>query len=259
MAGVEKDQYDGFASLYDAIEELPQSSMYQELVEAALGDCSGKTVLDLGGGSGLHARKAVDRGAKIVDNVDISPGMLDMGKATESKLGREGRIRWFVGDMTKPLDHLPLERQYDIVMVNWTFDHAETIDELEMMWQNTADYTKKGGKLISIRMANPNAEAGKTGKYGCSFSDVGEIPGGLKYTYTAHVTPPFSCPATTMGESLSFEKSKLMAGRYGFDDFKKVPEVDMQVYKGDPQFWKVHADDPGMKLYNHLDIYKYIC
>ena len=113
MAGVEKDQYDALASMYDSIEELPQSAMYQELVQKALGDCKGSIVLDLGGGTGLHARNAVAKGARV-DVVDIAPEMLEVGKNIEAKMGRKDSIRWFFGDITKPLKDLP-ETEYDIV------------------------------------------------------------------------------------------------------------------------------------------------
>ena len=197
MAGIEKDQYDALAATYNAIEDLPQSALYQEDVKRALGDCTGKTVLDLGGGTGLHARNALALGAKLVDVVDISSAMLEIGKNMDVS---ETRLRWLVGDISKPLaeQDLALEDRYDITMVNWTFDHAETVAELEEMWRNTAAYTKRGGKLISIRMANPRATSAKDGKYGVSFSEIEEMEGGLKYVYTAHIDPPLSCPATTM-------------------------------------------------------------
>ena len=245
MTDIERDQYDNLAAIYDAIEELPQSILYQQQVASALGDCTGKTVLDLGGGTGLHARKAIELGAKLADVVDISPEMLKMGEATETKLNRKGRIRWHVGDMSEDLKDLPLEKEgYDIVMVNWTFDHAETDSMLEDMWGTTSSYTKSGGKLISIRMADPKAKAAEGGKYGASFANIKEIPGGLQYTYTAHIDPPLTCPATTMSASMSLEKAKEMAERFGFVDFQKVDVEGMEVVKKDPEFWKVYLEDP---------------
>ena len=160
----EREMYDNFAPQYEAIENLPGSTLYQQLVEHALGsDCSGLTVLDLGGGMGLHARKAIDRGAAFVDNVDNSPKMIEFGKAIDERLGRaKDRIRWFLGDISEPLERSaesPLDEDgYDIVMVNWTFEHAETMKELEAMWANSAAFCKPGGKFISIRMANPWAK-----------------------------------------------------------------------------------------------------
>jgi SAM-dependent methyltransferase len=51
-----------------------------------LGDCTGLKVLDVGGGSGLHARKAIDAGATVVDVVDISPEMMRAGQEIETSL-----------------------------------------------------------------------------------------------------------------------------------------------------------------------------
>ena len=204
MASTSPDYYSALAATYNAIEELPQSALYQEDVKRALQStphgCTGARILDLGGGTGLHARNALTLGAKLVDVVDISPAMLEIGRAMDPD---ESRLRWHVGDISNQLSSQSLSLSaelYDVVMVNWTFDHATTITELETMWENTAKYTKKGGKLISIRMANPRARAAEGGKYGVSFSEIEEMEdgAGLKYVYTAHIDPPLSCPGTSM-------------------------------------------------------------
>ena len=85
---------EGVSGLYAGIDSLPIGTLYQQQVEYALGsDCTGKTVLDLGGGLGLHARKAVDRGAAFVDNVDVSANMLATGKAIDVKTDGPGPRR----------------------------------------------------------------------------------------------------------------------------------------------------------------------
>ncbi len=83
--------------------DLPTSKLEAELILTALGDCTDRTVLDLGGGSGIHARKAVSSGSSVVDVVDISPEMMRIGQDAESNLGREDRIRWFQADATQPI------------------------------------------------------------------------------------------------------------------------------------------------------------
>ena len=245
MADHERDQYNEVAAIYDALEALPQAGLWREIVEYALEDCTGKTVLDLGGGTGLHARKAVDLGASTVDVVDISKGMMDFGESIEAKLGGNDKIRWFVGDMSEDLSGLPLDNQYDIVMVCWTFDHADTIPMLERMWENTAKHTKKGGKLVCIKMADPNCTSAKEGKYGVKFSDIHDIPDGVHYVYNALTTPPMIVPATTMARSLDFEQAKELAKQYGFVDYQRVPESKLEVVKNDPEFWQLHLDDPA--------------
>lgn len=245
----ESELYNSFAPQYDAIESLPISTLYQQQVEYALGpDCSGLSVLDLGGGTGLHARKAIDRGARIVDIVDISPSMLEHGRAAGIRSGRSGEpIRWLEGDMSRPLQRnpetLPLEEGgYDIVMVNWTFEHAENMEELETMWANTAAFCKPGGQLISIRMANPWAKT--DGRYGVTLSDQEPIPGGARFLYTNHIDPPFAATGTSMEASWDFEKSKALATKHGFVDFTKVPDEEMEVVKRDPEFWSLQIEDP---------------
>jgi toxoflavin synthase len=245
----ETELYNRFAAQYDAIEALPISSLYQQQVEHALGsDCRGLAVLDLGGGTGLHARKAVDRGARVVDVVDISPAMLEQGRAASKSLGRAYEaIRWWEGDMSRPLRRDPhslplLKDGYDIVMVNWTFEHAENMEELETMWANAARFSKSGGKLISIRMANPWAKT--DGRYGVTLSNQERIPGGARYLYTNHIDPPFGATGTTMEASWDFEQSKALATKYGYVDFERVPDEQLSIVKQDREFWDMHLADP---------------
>ena len=121
----QSSQYDPIATRYADYASLPLAKLEQELVAKAIGNCTGLTLLDLGGGDGQYARKAIDLGAELVDVLDVSPGMLEAGIELEAKAGREGKIRWFEADATKALHHLPLMPEgYDIVMCNWVFDHA---------------------------------------------------------------------------------------------------------------------------------------
>src|SRR3954471_19097124 len=101
-------QYDTFAPSYATIESLPISRIEANLIRTALGDCTGLSVLDLGGGSGLHARRAIDAGAASVDVLDISVEMMKAGEAIETQLGRgpgtgNEKLRWFAADLAKPL------------------------------------------------------------------------------------------------------------------------------------------------------------
>jgi SAM-dependent methyltransferase len=122
---------------YASYDQLPLAKLEAELVAKAIGDCAGLTVLDLGGGEGQYARKAIELGAELVDVLDISPAMLALGIEAEAKIGREGKIRWFEADATKALDRVPLiPGGYDVVMCNWLFDHATTGEA--SLWYITA-------------------------------------------------------------------------------------------------------------------------
>jgi ubiquinone/menaquinone biosynthesis C-methylase UbiE len=127
MSTHQDPQYNSIAGNYASYDEIPLAELEQELVAKALDDCTGLTVLDLGGGNGQYARKAIDLGAELVDVLDISPSMLEVGIEIEAKNGRQGKIRWFEADASKALHHLPLMPDgYDVVMCNWLFDHATT-------------------------------------------------------------------------------------------------------------------------------------
>lgn len=65
-------QTDGYGRYVD----VPFATLEHQLHAAALGDCSGITVLDLGGGQGLRARQVIDHGASAVDVVDCEMSFL---------------------------------------------------------------------------------------------------------------------------------------------------------------------------------------
>ena len=64
--GAQKDkaQYDEFAEAYHkSTSEIPHSLLESDLIRTALGDCKDCRILDLAGGSGNHARIAIEAGA----------------------------------------------------------------------------------------------------------------------------------------------------------------------------------------------------
>jgi toxoflavin synthase len=244
-----ENRYSKISPLYDAIDTLPLSTLCQQQVEHALGpDCTGLTVLDLGGGLGQYARKAVDRGARKVDIVDGSHAMIAHGRLAGIRLGRsDDPIRWFPGDVSQPLwkdsKLLALDgKGYDIVMANWTFDQAESAEDLNAIWTNAAAFCKPNGKLISLRVANPTAKT--DGRYGVMLSKQEAISGGTRYIYTNLTSPVSSVVRTTLELSSDFEQSKALARKHDFVDFTRVPDEQLEVVKRDRAFWSPHVADP---------------
>ena len=243
-----KTQYDGMATEYQSYDDLPMSHLEVQLIRRALGDCKGLRILDLGGGSGKHARQAVDAGAELVDVVDISDDMLQLGKDVEAKAGRQDSpIRWLLADASKPLEAqgvgvLP-PGQYDVVMANWVFDHAHSLEDLQGMWQNIAVSLKPGGKFLGVRVVSsgqppePVIEA-----YGLRLDEIEEIPGGMKCRVVIKTEPPFSFGATMMEDSYKMINSVPI--KLGFTNFETIPAADMDVVKENPEFWKRHLEDP---------------
>ncbi|KAH7072068.1 S-adenosyl-L-methionine-dependent methyltransferase [Paraphoma chrysanthemicola] len=253
IASGKKEQYDEMAIEYNAYEDLPVARLEAELIKTALGDCTGLTVLDIGGGSGVYAREAVKAGAAQVDVVDISDSMMQIGREIEAKTSGKSRIRWLLGDGIQPLveqdiDILPYGH-YDITMANWIFDHACTVDDLRGMWENIAASLKPGGKFIGVRAVAPGCFADhnmKTGKYGTLRSDVKVIPGGFQCTATLLTKPPFSVGCTLMDDS--YKMIDEIPRQLGMIDIAKMPDKESETIKSDPEFWQEHLNEPGIAV-----------
>ena len=186
-----KKDYDNSAVTYNHYSSLPSGQLESQLIKMALGDCAGLTILNLGGGTGVHAREVIELGAATVDLVDISPGMLKIGQEIEKSLGRENTTRFFKADVSKPLSHLPLrEDGYDVVMANWIFSFAGSMEVLEGMFRNVVGYLKLGGRFVGVRDADPRSPALGNDKYGGTCKWVKDFPGGVKYLCVLHCTPP---------------------------------------------------------------------
>ena len=121
-----KTQYDSFAPVYLSVDDLPLSKVEASLVLTALGDCTGLHILDLGGGNGLHARRAVSQAnAASVDVVDISREMLRIGADIELSKSTEttdtpSRIRWFEADLSRSLSSQTIIALRSAIDVAWS-------------------------------------------------------------------------------------------------------------------------------------------
>jgi len=249
----ERKQYDGVATNYASVTDLPCSKIEAQLILAALGDPTGLSVLDLGGGSGLHARRAIDAGAASVDVLDISVEMMRIGADIEKQLGRnESKVRWIAADLARPLGEQDAAKElreggYDIVMANWLFDHATSVEDLRAMWGNVVAYLKPGGKFLGVRVQSIRAEYMKEeGKYGCTFTDIKEIPGGLSYKCNCLTQPPFSFDCTSMADSYTL--ADVIGKELGLVGFEVVKPEETEVAKGDVEFWKDFVGDPNLAV-----------
>lgn len=204
-------------------------------------------MLDLGGGTGLRARQAVERGAASVDVVDISAEMLRVGEKKAVQAGVGDRIRWLEADVAQDLGHVGLRESYDIVQANWVFDHAENIDSLERMLTNVVTYLKPGGRFLCVHVVNPKGSNLKGKKYGVSHTDLEDIPGGLRYSVTMWASDP---PVKFGGASLEvlYSGSLEMYKKFGLADVKVVPIEKTEIVKEDPEFWKDCVEEPILEF-----------
>ncbi|KAI0007902.1 methyltransferase-like protein [Xylariaceae sp. FL0662B] len=241
-AEVLKNEYRDQGVDYDNIfTSIPIGILETQLLISALGDCTNLTVLDLGGGSGLRARQVLDLGASSVDVVDFAPEMLQYGKSR--KYGT--RITWHEADVSKPLDHLPLQT-YDLVMANWVMDHAASVAELEGMWANVAAYIKPGGRYVGTRSGDPYSPAARDNQYGMLYKDHQSIPGGVRFRYETASTPPLDIEATSI--EISYSGSTELHVKFGLSDVEVEPYENAEVVKKDPEFWKLFLENPYMAV-----------
>ncbi|KAI7785254.1 toxa protein [Diaporthe eres] len=242
------EEYRTVASDYEAFTvTTPIGRLESELYLTALGDPTGLTVLDLGGGTGLRARQAVERGAASVDVVDISAEMLHVGKKEAAKTGLGERIRWIEADVSQNLGNLGLRESYDIVQANWVFDHAKDIETLDKMFTNALAHLKPGGLFICVHVVNPKGSLLKGKKYGVSHTDLEEIPGGLKYSVTLWATDP---PVKFGGTSLEvlYSGSLEMYKKFGLVDVRVVPIEKTEIIREDPELWKDCVEEPIVEV-----------
>jgi SAM-dependent methyltransferase len=109
-----------------------------------LGDISGKSILDLGCGEGIHSRNFKKNGAAQVVGVDISPKMIELAREQEAKepLG----IEYIVSDMCE----LGKIDSFDLVGAAYSINHAQTKDQLRQMCQTIYDNLKPGGRFVAL-------------------------------------------------------------------------------------------------------------
>jgi SAM-dependent methyltransferase len=237
--------YSKSASKYNnTYSTLPVGVLESQILEQALSNIADATVLDLGGGSGTHAREAIDAGAARVDIVDISPEMMKIARDVEASLGREHRIRTFEADVSKSMEHLQLGT-YDIVMANWVFDHAGSMKMLEGMWSNVERHLKPGGMFLGIRSGDLRGPAYQ-GKYGVRTKNIREIPGGFACTVEMLSEQPWEFEAATM--QISFSGSFEMHEKYGLEDLRVLPYSNAEAIRSDPEFWQLFLENPAFAV-----------
>ena len=246
MSGFEqvKTDYKRSATEYHGYGALPLGQLESQLIQIALGDCTGYRILDLGGGTGVHARQAIDAGAAAIDIVDISPHMLQVAEQVEESLGRKV-ARFFEADVSKSLSHLPLrDGGYDLVMANWVFDHVDSREVLEGMFRNVGDYLKPGGRFVSLHHTGRRdvERDKKLKKYGISIPWVEDIPGGIKYQCVLHCTPPIELDGAIL-DILSSGSTELHE-KFGLTNVERVPFESAEVVQKNPDFWQVFVENP---------------
>lgn len=125
----------------------------------------GISVLDLACGDGHYSRMYADLGAERVCGVDLSAGMIELARESES-INPKG-IVYFVGDAADP--NLDLGGPYDMVSAIFLTCYAQDTSVLDGMASTISSLLKPGGVVIGFA-DNPMSELED---YGDSFVHFG--------------------------------------------------------------------------------------
>jgi SAM-dependent methyltransferase len=97
-----------------------------------LGDLSGKSVLDIGCGSGRYMFRAAQNNAKPIVGIDAAPGALEEARKIAGDLGIEKEMEFIEGDF---LDR-SFDRKFDVIFAVGYFDYIfNPLDHLKRMME----------------------------------------------------------------------------------------------------------------------------
>ena len=133
--------YDEWAASYDAdLADESQGYVAPALAADTVARVAGVdgAILDAGCGTGLVGAELAQRGATVIDGVDVSPGMLERARSTGAYRSLEP------ADLTRPLT--APDDAYDVVVCVGTLTHGhvgpEAIDEFVRV-------TRPGGSVVA--------------------------------------------------------------------------------------------------------------
>ncbi len=106
-----------------------------------LGDLHGRTVLEVGCGSGDSIARVVDRGAERVYGIDLSSTQMALATERNRSHVDVGRVCLIEAPMEQTLDLCGIDLIFSIYGIGWTRDPAAT-------FRNLATYLRPGGRLI---------------------------------------------------------------------------------------------------------------
>ncbi|MFC0629396.1 class I SAM-dependent DNA methyltransferase [Kribbella deserti] len=230
-------QYDAIGEAYEKFKELPLARYPERYTFfREIGDVRGKSVLDLGCGTGYYSRILKQNGARQVAGVDVSPVMIDVARRREATepLG----IEYYVADV-RELEQLG---KFDLVISAHLLcyvDESGLRDISLKIAENLADR----GEFVYVGM-NPSFAYDRPGgtKYGFTVVPVEPVAGGATMHVTAWTDPPTKIDAYHLGQA-SYEYALSEAGFRRIDWIPlDVPPAAVERYG--PEFWAELFDNP---------------
>lgn len=155
-----KQMFDTISGNYDGLNRiisLGTDIKWRKRIVSYLMEKSPRNILDIATGTGDLAIALVGTGAEKIVGLDLSPGMLEVGKAKVAKKGLEHTIEMVLGDS----EDLPFgEDSFDAVTVAFGVRNFEDLDRgLQQIYR----VLRPGGQLVILETSVPTRTPFKQG------------------------------------------------------------------------------------------------
>ncbi|MCU1718138.1 class I SAM-dependent methyltransferase [Pseudomonas sp. 5P_3.1_Bac2] len=194
------------------------------------GDVEGLHVLDLACGYGFFGRELLKKGAASVVGVDISAKMIELAQEESRKQG--DNIEFHVRNVCE-LESLG---QFDMVMAAWLFNYAESLSDLQKMFQAVARNLKPGGRLVAYTV-EPDFQLsqGNFTTYGVHVRTEEPWQGGFRHQAEFVTTPP--SPFTFFRWSRQDYEQAIAAAGLSQVHWQKPLLLESDIKRYTPGFW----------------------
>lgn len=204
------ETYATLAGRYDQWNLSVAGRFQQDVVLAEVGGLAGRTVLDVGCGTGFYSRLWAAQGADRVVGVDLSEEMIAIAESVP------GEIEYLIGDAVLGAQ----DGRFDLVTAMWLVNHAETRADLDAMMKG---FAVAGDDLLLVT-ANADADwdvlGTQAGRYGVQQEPNGPAIDGRQ---------PYKATISYAGGSFSFQSGSwatdvLLEGLHaaGYDSVRRV-------------------------------------
>ncbi|MGD0675760.1 MAG: class I SAM-dependent methyltransferase [Polyangiaceae bacterium] len=123
----------------------------REIIVRALGRLEGRTIVDIGCGTGRMTRfLAEERGAREVVGVDFSEATVEAARCESAALVSSGVVRYEDGDVVAGLDSIGLGRFDDAIVLGCLSVACSDAGALDRAMGNVAALVRPGGRVLLL-------------------------------------------------------------------------------------------------------------
>jgi len=236
------EQYDNIAETYKLAEgAILKRYVHKPTFLKLIGDIKGKSVIDVGCGSGYSTRLLKYAGAMRILGVDISKEQIRLAMKEErnSPLG----IDYIVGDVTT-FDFSGLGG-FDVVAAMFLLHYSETKERLFQMCRNISTSVKSGGRFVAL-VDIPDALF-HSNQYDISCDDKGPLVEGNEIKFSYWKGGKIACTFCVYYWSKETMEAALKGA--GFTDIEWHGPVVSEdgVKRFGREFWKEYIEKPFVK------------